>query len=71
MNEKGKGLRDVDSNVVSAGGRGWMEVEEGIWGINSDEKNKIKINYKKTRLIIPSVGTDMKEQNSQMLLFGM
>ena len=62
---------NMDNSVVISGERGWMEVEEGIWGINSDEKNKIKINYKKTRLIIPSVGTDMKEQNSQMLLFGM
>ena len=32
---------DMDNNVVNAGVRGWVEVEEGV-GTNGNTKNTIK-----------------------------
>ena len=38
LNKKEKGLMDMDNSVVIVVGREWMEVEEGIKGINSNGK---------------------------------
>ena len=37
-----KGLMDMDNSVVTVGGEWWVEVEEGIRGINGNGKNTIK-----------------------------
>ena len=34
----------ISENMI-AGAEGWVEMEEGIRGINGNEKNTIKINY--------------------------
>ena len=33
---------DMDNSVVTVGGEWWVEVEEGIRGINGNGKNTIK-----------------------------
>ena len=42
--KKEKELMDVGNSVVIAEREGWVELEEGIRGINGKRKNK-KINY--------------------------
>ena len=46
--KKAKGLMDTDNRVVIVEGWGWVEVEEGIRGINGNGKNTKKkkgLNY--------------------------
>ena len=40
--KKAKGLMDTDNRVVIVEGWGWVEVEEGIRGINGNGKNTKK-----------------------------
>ena len=48
MSEKQKELVDMDNDVLTAVGEGWwVEVEEGIRGINGNGKNTIKKQKKK------------------------
>ena len=43
IEQKRKKLMDMDNSVVIVGGGGWVEVEEGMGGINGDGKNKREI----------------------------
>ena len=38
IEQKEKELMNMDNRVVTAGGEGWLEVEEGISGININGK---------------------------------
>lgn len=41
--EQKRKLMDMDNSMVIVGGRAWVEVEEGMKGINGEGKYKIKI----------------------------
>ena len=44
-----KGLMEMDNRVVIAGGRGWIEVEEGIREVNGNGKKYNKNSFTRNK----------------------
>ena len=62
IEQKRKGLMDMDNCVVIVVGEGWVKVEEGIRGINGNGKNTIQNKFKKEQSRIISTYEETQDE---------